>query len=119
MSNEDKSHLTAVLLPRARVALFTRDAETKEAFTALEKDWRFARVALEVKEGDADLAISMFQTETSPDLVLVQTDKIDDGFSGKLEALAAACADGTAAIVIGPVNDVNLYRKLVGMGVSD
>jgi pilus assembly protein CpaE len=119
MGSEDKKHHTAVLLPGARVMLFTRDAESKEAFMALAQDWRFARVDLAVKEGDIDLAISTFESETSPELVLVQTDKVDDAFSRKLEALSGACAAGTAAIVVGPVNDVNLYRKLVGMGVSD
>jgi pilus assembly protein CpaE len=119
MSSEEKSHQTMVLLPGARVTLFTRDTESKDAFMALAQDWRFARVGLEVKEGDVDTAIAAFQSETSPELVLVQSDKIDNSFSGKLEALAGSCAAGTAAIVIGPVNDVNLYRKLVGMGVSD
>lgn len=119
MSDEDKSHHTAVLLPGARVMLFTRDAESKEAFAAIEKDWRFARVALEVREGDIAAATAAFSQEASPDLVLIQTENTGDDFTAKLEALAGNCAEGTAAIVIGPVNDVNLYRKLVGMGVSD
>lgn len=118
MSSGDKEH-TAVLLPGARVILFTREPESRDAFKALAQDWRFARVDLDVVEGDIDLAIKTFENETSPDLVLIQSDKIDDGFSKKLEALAGNCAAGTAAIVVGPVNDVNLYRKLVGLGVSD
>jgi pilus assembly protein CpaE len=119
MSTENNEHHTAVLLPGARVMLFTRDAESKDAFMALTQDWRFARVDLDAKEGDIDLAIKTFESETSPELVLVQTDKVDEDFSRKLEALAGNCAAGTAAIVVGPVNDVNLYRKLIGMGVSD
>ncbi|HEY8191262.1 MAG TPA: type II secretion protein ATPase, partial [Alphaproteobacteria bacterium] len=118
MSDGDKTY-TSILLPGARVALFTRDSETKATFLALQKDWRFARVELDVQDGDITTAISAYQKTPSPDLVLVQTDTIDDGFSGSLEALAGACAEGTAAIVIGPVNDVNLYRRMIGMGVSD
>lgn len=118
MSGEDKAH-TSVLLPGARVVLFTRDSETRDAFMALEKDWRFARVRLEVRDGDVETASAAYTGHASPDLILVQTDTIDEGFTARLEALGAHCADDTAAIVIGPVNDVNLYRRLVGMGVSD
>ncbi|MBU0859427.1 MAG: type II secretion protein ATPase, partial [Alphaproteobacteria bacterium] len=103
----------------ARVTLFTRDAETRTTFEAIRADWRFARVDLQVIEGDVEDAITLYQSELSPQLVIVQTDNIDNGFSEKLEALSASCAEGTAAMVIGPVNDVNLYRKLIGMGVSD
>lgn len=118
MSDEENA-LTSVLLPGARVALVSTDSETKEAFHALESDWRFARVRLEIVEGDVESATRYFAANPAPDLVIIQTDSIDDGFSEKLEALSSYLSENTAAIVIGPVNDVNLYRKLVGMGVSD
>ncbi len=118
MSEEDKSH-TSILLPGARVALFTTDSETKEAFHALESDWRFARVVLETIEGDVETAIKSCSAGESPDLIIIQTEDIDDGFSDRLEALAGSLSEHTSAIVIGPDNDVNLYRKLVAMGVSD
>lgn len=118
MSEEDKSY-TAVLLPGASVALFSSDEETIKAFQALESDWRYARVRLEVIGGDVETAIQRYSASASPDLIIVQTEKIDDGFSDRLEALAGHLSENTSAIVIGPVNDVNLYRKLVSMGVSD
>jgi len=117
-AEEDKAH-TATLLPTARVALFTRDEQTKSSFLALADDWRYARVTLEVHDGDADTAIAMYKDAGTPHLVIVQTDSTDDAFLTKLETLSGCCSEGTAAIVIGPINDVNLYRKLVGMGVSD
>jgi pilus assembly protein CpaE len=118
MSENDTSH-TSVLLPGARVTLFTRDAETRAAFSAIAQDWRFARVTLDVIEGDVTTAIETYTSYASPDLVIIQTEEIADGFTDKIEALGGACSESTAAIIIGPVNDVNLYRRLVGMGVSD
>ncbi|MCB1556395.1 MAG: type II secretion protein ATPase [Alphaproteobacteria bacterium] len=118
MSETEKSY-TSVLLPGARVAFFTHDDTSKAAFLSFEKDWRFARIALEVYDGDVDTAIETYGNTTSPDLVIVQTDDVSGAFTAKLESLAGSCAEGTAAIVVGPVNDVNLYRKMVGMGVSD
>ena len=118
MSDGDKSY-TTVLLPAAGVTLFTKDAETRRTFEDIGRDWRFARVHMQVHDGDVQTAAQRYQSETSPALVIVQTDNIDDGFTQQLESLSAVCAEGTAAMVIGPVNDVNLYRKLIGMGVSD
>ncbi len=118
MSEVDSSD-TAILLPTASVTVFTKDNETVETARALADDWRFARVDVNVEEGDVGTAISAYASVTSPDLVVVQTDNIDDSFTERLEELAGNCKEDTAAIVIGPVNDVYLYRKLVGMGVSD
>lgn len=118
MSESDTSH-TSVLLPSARVTLFTRDAETRQAFEGIARDWRFARVTLDVSEGDVNTAVETYTQYGSPDLVIIQTDEISDAFSDRIEALGGVCGESTAAIIIGPVNDVNLYRRLVGMGVSD
>lgn len=109
----------SILLPTARVMVFSRDPETLDASRGLDSDWRFARVDVEAQEGDVGTAIESFREVTSPDLVIIQTDDIDDGFTASLEALAEHCDEGTAAIVVGPVNDVYLYRRLIDMGVSD
>lgn len=110
---------TSILLPGARVSVFTKDGETIETVRALAEDWRFARVVLKAHEGDVNDAIALYGTETSPDLVIVQTEQIDDAFAERLETLGGRCAEGTGAIVIGPVNDVYLYRRLIAMGVND
>jgi pilus assembly protein CpaE len=117
--SEDESTETSVLLPSAGIAVFSRDQETTDTVKSLEKDWRFARVRVEAIEGDVETAIDVYAGASSPDLVVVQTDDINEGFAERLEKLAGNCKEDTAAIVIGPVNDVYLYRKLIGMGVSD
>ncbi|HBH26526.1 MAG TPA: type II secretion protein ATPase [Rhodospirillaceae bacterium] len=119
MSSSAPSHQTAVLLPTASVAIFSRHAETLEAARALTQDWRFARVTVEAHEGDTDTAIATYQRNSSPDMLMVQTDNIDEGFTDKLGELAGCCEEKTAAVVVGPVNDVALYRRLITMGVSD
>lgn len=110
---------TNILLPTAGVDFFLKDKATTESARALADDWRFARVSVSVEEGDADTAIASYKTTRSPALVIIETDTTDDSFTARLEALAAHCAEGTNAIVIGPVNDVNLYRRLTAMGVRD
>lgn len=110
---------TSILLPTAGVDLFIRDKETIEAARSLAEDWRFARVVVNVEEGDVETAINAYQETTSPALLIIETDTTDESFIERLEALSAHCAEGTNAIIIGPVNDVNLYRSLTSMGVTD
>ena len=111
---------TNILLPAARVAIFSNDADTRSSAQAFQDDWRFARVEVTVFEGSVDEAVSAYQKgEASPDLLIIQTENIDDSFTGRLGDLSEYCNEGTAAIIIGPVNDVYLYRRLIEMGISD
>ena len=109
----------SVLLPASRVVVFSYDQETLQTAQNIQADWRFARVGIETHEGDVEAAISYFSQNSSSDLVIIQTDTIDGGFGDRLGGLAEHCDEGTSAVVIGPDNDVNLYRQLIDMGVSD
>ena len=108
-----------ILLPTASVHLFLKDKETREAASRLKDDWRFARVEVSVEEGDVETAILNYQETNSPNLVIIETDKTDESFTEQLGRLSQYCTEKTSAIIIGPVNDVNLYRELTAMGVSD
>lgn len=110
---------TSILLPEARVDLFIKDKQTLDAARSLQNDWRFARVTIKINEGDVEGAIDAYTQTQSPTLVIIETDVTDDSFVSRLEALSAHCNEGTNAIVIGPVNDINLYRHLTSIGVSD
>ncbi len=110
---------TNILLPTASVDIFIKDKETLEAARSLVDDWRFARVTISIVEGDVDTAIQSYQEAKSPALVIIETETTDDSFIESLGGLSAHCSEGTNAIVIGPVNDVNLYRNLTSMGVGD
>lgn len=109
----------SVLLPSARIALFVRDEDMKKVATSLKDDWRFARVTIEINDGDVEQAASLYAGQASPDLVMVETTEMNDAFVSRLEVLGGNCSENTAAVVVGPVNDVYLYRKLIDMGVSD
>lgn len=110
---------TSILLPAAGVDLFIRDPETAAAARALAEDWRFARVTLNIVEGDVENAIAAYERAPSPALLIVETDTTDESFVSRLETLSGLCSEGTSAVIVGPVNDVNLYRSLTSMGVSD
>jgi pilus assembly protein CpaE len=110
---------TSVLLPAATVAVFSPHDETRSAVAALATDWRFARIKFEIRQGDVNAAIASYTGVPSPNLLIVDTDVIDATFTSALDTLATTCSEGTDAIVVGPVNDVALYRYIIGIGVSD
>ena len=109
----------ATLLPPARVDFFASDARTADTAQALSNDWRFARVHVEIIREGIESAITRYSQTASPEVIVIETDDISQAFIERLTALAGYCAAGTDAVVIGPQNDVHLYRDLVGMGVRD
>lgn len=117
--SESSASETAILLPTASVDIFIRDEKTIESARLLSEDWRYARVNVSVQEGDVETAIQSYQSTSSPDLIIIETETTDESFADRLEELSSYCGENTSAIVIGPTNDVDLYRKLVSMGVSD
>lgn len=114
----DQQNLS-ILLPHSEVVIYAHDEQTRKAAQQAANDWRFARVRIKAIDGDIDTTIQTCATEGSPDLLIIQTDTTDSTLTQKLEKLAQHCDEDTAAIIIGPVNDVNLYRALTDMGVSD
>lgn len=110
---------TGILLPQSRVAIFANSESLIQVARTLAADWRFARVHFDIQKGDITTAVSAFGQQASPELVIVETADISDGFIDHLGALAGVCAQGTDAVVVGPKNDVHLYRSLIGMGVRD
>lgn len=111
--------ITAVLLPAARIDCFVVDDKTAATVKTLAADWRFARVQFDVVREGIDAAISAYGQAPSPELIIIETTDIGESFIEQLGALAGVCAAGTDAVIIGPTNDVHLYRNLIGMGVKD
>lgn len=109
----------SVLLPAASVDVFAVSPELLGAAQDLVGDWRFARVGLSANGGDIRNAIAKYQQYASPDLVIIETTDISAHFVEQLNTLAEMCTQGTDAVVIGPENDVQLYRSLIAMGVRD
>lgn len=111
--------ITSILLPASRVEVFALDDGTAAAAEGLAADWRFARVGVSVVRGGIEAAIAKYGLEASPEMVVIETNDISDAFIQQLGALAGVCATGTDAVIVGPTNDVRLYRSLVEMGVRD
>ncbi|MGB1077167.1 MAG: type II secretion protein ATPase [Bdellovibrionales bacterium] len=110
---------TSTLLPISSVGVFVQNKQLQKSLESVGNDWRFPRVQIDIVDGDVEDAISRYKSEETHDLIIIETLSIDDNFSDRLGALSEHCTEDTAAIIVGPENDVNLYRKLMSMGISD
>jgi pilus assembly protein CpaE len=100
---------------RGRFVAALVDDITRETVRAVagELGWQSA----DVIEGGPDMLASLI-TDVPPDFLLVDvSDRLDP--VGDLERLAVHCGPDTRVVVVGLQNDVALYRRLLGMGVSD
>lgn len=115
-----KEHHFNQLLPACSLTVFSGSETTRKAFEALAQDWRCANLTLESRKGGIKEAQSFYESHPSPDLLIVETTETGTDVLVKgLEDLAGQCAANTSAVLIGPENDVDLYRKLTRMGVLD
>jgi len=63
-------------------------------------------------------AVQALSVSSSPSILVVDLSESGDPL-GDISALAEVCEPGTVVIAIGQVNDVRLYRDLLGSGIHD
>lgn len=81
---------------------------------------RLRRAHLRLEPGGIASARAVLGREESPDLLVLDAGSMaPDALVAELDALADVVRPGTKVIVLGDSNDIALYRRLLGMGVSD
>ncbi len=82
-------------------------------------DRRLEKSKIEVLDGDLDGATSHYSENSTPRIIVVEAAEDEIDLLPKIDALAEVCDPGTQLIVLGNVNDVQIYRSLTQQGVSD
>jgi pilus assembly protein CpaE len=88
-------------------------AQVVRDFAAAQR-WRNAAIV----EGGVVTAHDQLQSQSAPNLLVVDVDDAEDPVQA-LYALAEFCPPEMSVIAIGQRNDLNLYRDLMELGVSD
>jgi pilus assembly protein CpaE len=101
---------------RLRFVACVADDVTREAVSraVAQLGWSNAKV----RAGGLDEARRSIDITAPPGLVLVDLSDAHDPIEGMHE-LAQLCGPQTRFLAIGSINDVSLYRQLVGLGVAD
>ena len=107
------------LVPRISIHAFCEHAQTAEVMRSAFADRRMARAHGSVMTGGIPAATRLYQTQSTPNLLIIETDAPREVLMASLQSLAEVCQPDTKVVVLGHVNDVVLYRDLVRQGVSE
>jgi pilus assembly protein CpaE len=82
-------------------------------------DRRMDKAHARIQMGGPAAAVEAFRAAPTPNIIVIETVADPATLVGHLEALSESCDAGTKVVVIGHVNDVQLYRDLIRRGVSE
>lgn len=106
-------------VPHVNIRAFCDDQQTVQAVQAAAADRRMSRAHVQIHMGGIPAAVQVFQSELTPNVIVVETLANRDVVLAQLSQLAQVCGPETKVVVIGHLNDVLLYRELMRLGVSD
>ncbi len=106
-------------VPHINIGAFCVDERTVQAIQAAAADRRMARAHVQIHMGGIAGAVQVFQSELTPNVIVVETMANRDVVLAELAQLASVCGPETKVVVIGHLNDVLLYRELMRLGVSE
>lgn len=108
-----------IAIPRISLQAFCETAELAHTINEAAGDRRMDKAHVKVQMGGAPAAVEAYRTAPTPNLIVIETLSDREDLIANLEALAEFCDSGTRVVVVGRVNDIILYRDLMGRGVSE
>jgi pilus assembly protein CpaE len=106
-------------VPRISIQAFCESPDLIAAIEAAARDRRMARAHVKVQTGGIVAAAEFYQGAATPNLIIVESRLPRERLEAELDRLSEVCDAGTKVIVIGHVNDVELYRSLAQRGISE
>ncbi len=106
-------------VPRISIQAFCELPPLAEVITTAAADRRMARAHVKVHTGGIAAATEFYGAAPTPNLIIVESQSVGQKLVTELEQLANVCDSGTKVVVIGRINDVELYRDLARRGVSE
>jgi pilus assembly protein CpaE len=106
-------------VPRISIHAFCEFPDTGAAMQRAGADRRLSKTNLTVQLGGIAAAVEHYKGQVTPNLLVVETRLSGQQALAELDSLAEVCDSATKVIVIGRVNDVELYRELMRRGASE
>lgn len=107
------------MLIRVTIDAFALTPEVAEVMKQVRDDRAFAKARMAVHPGGLAGAIAYYADKPSPQLIVVEDEGDEAALLERLDALAEVCEPGTRVVVVGALNDIKLYRTLMGHGISE
>ncbi|HUO03256.1 MAG TPA: hypothetical protein VMU31_10790, partial [Rhizomicrobium sp.] len=106
-------------VPRISVHAFCEFPDTGAVLQRAAADRRLSKAHLTVQLGGVNAAVEFFHGQSTPNLLIVETNLSGQEALHELDRLAEVCDPTTKVVVVGRVNDVELYRELMRRGASE
>ena len=106
-------------VPRISIQAFCEFPDTGAALQRAAADRRLAKAHVTVQLGGLQAAIEHHAGNVTPNLLIVETRLQGKTAVEEIDRLADVCDPATKVLVVGRVNDVELYRELMRRGVSE
>ncbi len=106
-------------VPRISLQAFCDTPEIYGVVDAASADRRFAKVHVKAHMGGIPAAVEFYGGAPTPNVIVVESRLGADRLLGELDRLADVCDPGSKVVVVGHVNDIDLYRDLLRRGVSE
>ena len=114
----DYCELDTARIPHINIHVFRENDAFDFVWEMAAADRRMVSANCKSFEGGLNAAIQKYATDKTPDLLIIETDKSDDELEVRLDELAEHADPGTQLIIVGHRNDIELYQRLLNMGVS-
>lgn len=106
-------------LPRITLQAFCETPAVAAAMQAVVADRRMDKAHARIQMGGPAAAVEAFRAAPTPNIIVLETVSDAATLIANLDTLSESCDAGTKVVVIGHVNDVQLYRDLIRRGVSE
>jgi pilus assembly protein CpaE len=106
-------------VPRISIHAFCEFPDTGAALQRASSDRRLSKAHVTIQLGGLDAAVEHYHGQVTPNLLIIETRLQGKEALDSIDRLADVCDPATKVIVVGRVNDVELYRELVRRGVSE
>lgn len=107
------------MIHRLTIDAFAATAGGAGAFAGLADQPALARCQVRALDGGLAAALALYAGQATPQVVVVEVEEAGDALLARLDQLADVCEAATRVVVVGPANDIALYRALLARGVSD
>lgn len=106
-------------IPRINIHAFCLTEGVSSLIEKSSMDRRLSKAHLTIYTGGVERAAEVYEFESSPNLVIIETGADASEMIDGLDRLATVCDPSTRVICIGQLNDIRLYRDLMDRGVSE
>jgi pilus assembly protein CpaE len=115
----EPNDLPLASVPRITIEAWCISPAARGLMQEVMKDRHMSKPHLDMMEGDISAALEHYETNTTPNLIILEAQGDRSEFLARLDQLAEFCDANTRVIALGRTNDILLYRELLSRGVSE